>query len=252
MKVVFRDDEATADAGVDCDAGRDVDLNGMPSGDGIGIVDDHTPEQKRHDVLVAMVRAHAASGDAPVAGGEPPVLVLTGTIEAYDAYRRGAPFHDRALAIEHTGDVVPIETVDRITCDATIHHAVVNGAGHVLSLDTAERLFNRVQRRALAARDKGCRVPGCGMPVAWCEAHHIVPWQLGGPTDVDNGILLCNYHHHEVHAGRPCTRQRPCGHRVERGPPKQACESDSEGDDDPQHRSAGSTFVPPAHIVMRT
>ncbi|WP_306233426.1 HNH endonuclease signature motif containing protein [Agrococcus beijingensis] len=208
VKVAFRDADADADAagagdaGLDGDAGRQVDPDGMPSADGIGIVDDRTPEQKRHDVLVALVRAHAASGDAPVAGGEPPVLVFTGTIEAYDAYRRGIDSPDRALTIEHTGNIVPIETVDRLACDASIHHAIVNGAGHVLSLGSAERLFNRAQRRALAARDKGCRVPGCGMPVAWCEAHHVVPWQLGGPTDVDNGILLCNYHHHEVHAGR--------------------------------------------------
>src|SRR5690606_14238956 len=98
--------------------------------------------------------------------------------------------------------LVPIETVGRLACDSTIHHAVVNGVGQVLTLGRTERLFNRAQRRALAARDKGCRVPGCGMPAAWCEAHHITPWEAGGPTDIANGILVCTYHHHEIHAGR--------------------------------------------------
>ena len=165
-------------------------------------IDDRSPEQKRHDVVVALVRAHAASGDAPVAGGEAPVLVLTGTIDAYTAYLQGVANPERTLTIEHTGSLVPIETIERLVCEAKLQHVIVNSCFHTLALGRAERLFTRAQRRALAVRDKGCRVPGCGMPVAWCEAHHIVPWQLGGPTDVDNGILVCSYHHHEIHAGR--------------------------------------------------
>ncbi len=30
-------------------------------------------------------------------------------------------------------------------------------------------------RRALEARDRGCRCTGCGMPAAWCTAHHLSP-----------------------------------------------------------------------------
>lgn len=174
----------------------------VAAGDDGPSIDDRSPEQQRHDVMVALVRAHAASGDAPVAGGEAPVLVLTGTIEAYTAYLEGVQHPERTLTIEHTGDLVPIETIERLVCDAKLQHVVVNDCSHTLALGRTERLFTRAQRRALAVRDKGCRVPGCGMPVAWCEAHHIVPWQLGGPTDVDNGILVCSYHHHEIHAGR--------------------------------------------------
>ncbi|MGM1028476.1 MAG: DUF222 domain-containing protein [Actinomycetota bacterium] len=185
VDVAFRDDDGPVDASTD-----------------EAPIDDRSPAQKRHDVLVALVRAHAASGDAPVAGGEAPVLVLTGTIDAYTAYLQGIAHPERTLTIEHTGDLVPIETIERLLCEAKLQHVVVSSCFHTLVLGRAERLFTRAQRRALAVRDKGCRVPGCGMPVAWCEAHHIVPWQLGGPTDVDNGILVCSYHHHEIHAGR--------------------------------------------------
>ncbi|WP_206447399.1 DUF222 domain-containing protein [Agrococcus sp. KRD186] len=205
VKVAFRDtghDGCSDACGDDCDAGRDVDLNGNPAGDDSGVVDDRTREQKRHDILIGLVRAHAASGDAPIAGGEAPTLVFTGTIDAYNAYLHDRPSPDRTLTIEHTGDLVPIEYVARLACDATIHHAVVNGVGQVLNLGRTERLFNRAQRRALAARDKGCRVPGCGLPASWCEAHHITPWEADGPTDITNGILVCVYHHHEIHAGR--------------------------------------------------
>ena len=185
VKVAFRDDDDVVDTSDD-----------EPS------IDDRSPEQKRHDVIVGLVRAHAASGDAPVAGGEAPVLVLTGTIDAYTAYLHGVAHPERTLTIEHTGSIVPIETIERLVCEAKLQHVVVSSCSHALALGRTERLFTRAQRRALARRDKGCRVPGCGMPVAWCEAHHIVPWQLGGPTDVDNGILVCSYHHHEIHAGR--------------------------------------------------
>jgi hypothetical protein len=35
--------------------------------------------------------------------------------------------------------------------------------------------------------------------VEWCEAHHIWWWRFGGPTDLDNLVLLCSYHHRTVH-----------------------------------------------------
>jgi Domain of unknown function (DUF222)/HNH endonuclease len=51
-------------------------------------------------------------------------------------------------------------------------------------------------RRALAARDRGCRFPGCGIPASWCTAHHIHPWKHGGRTRLPNLVLLCFVHHH--------------------------------------------------------
>jgi|GEM_PF-975575 len=191
VKVAFHDEHCDHGgcSGADCSSAE-------PS------LDDRSPEQKAHDALIAMVKAHAASGDAPLAGGESPSLVLTGTIEAYGAYVQGVRQAERTLTIEHTSSLVPIEHIDQLVCFADIHHLVVDEHGHPLWLGRTQRLFTRAQKRALAKRDKGCRVPGCGMPVAWCETHHIVPWQDGGATDVDNGILVCSYHHHEIHAGR--------------------------------------------------
>ncbi len=48
-------------------------------------------------------------------------------------------------------------------------------------------------------RDEHCQYPGCRAPVSWCDIHHLDPWEHGGPTDLDNLILLCPYHHHLVH-----------------------------------------------------
>ena len=54
-------------------------------------------------------------------------------------------------------------------------------------------------RRALVVRDDGCRYPGCNRPPGWCDAHHVTHWVDGGPTAVDNLVLLCDRHHHVVH-----------------------------------------------------
>jgi hypothetical protein len=51
-------------------------------------------------------------------------------------------------------------------------------------------------RRALEARDQGCRFTGCGMPAAWTTAHHLKPWSEGGTTSLNDTALFCFVHHH--------------------------------------------------------
>ena len=51
-------------------------------------------------------------------------------------------------------------------------------------------------RRALEARDHGCRFTGCGMPAAWSTAHHLTPWKDGGVTSLNDTALFCFAHHH--------------------------------------------------------
>src|SRR5690606_3379848 len=55
--------------------------------------------------------------------------------------------------------------------------------------------------RALNLRDGGCRFAGCDRPTSWCDAHHIRPWADGGPTKLDNLLLLCAFHHTLIHEG---------------------------------------------------
>jgi hypothetical protein len=75
---------------------------------------------------------------------------------------------------------------------------VLGNSGEILYLGAKPRLFNAAQKRALAVRDGGCGV--CGAPPRQCEAHHIVEYSRGGPTDIDNAVLLCEAHHHWVHS----------------------------------------------------
>ena len=79
---------------------------------------------------------------------------------------------------------------------------VLDGDGAVVDLGRAERYASKDQRRALGARDRGCAVPGCGRPPEFCDAHHLVFWDDGGETDLDNLVLLCRHHHRAIHRGR--------------------------------------------------
>ena len=47
---------------------------------------------------------------------------------------------------------------------------------------------------------------------AWCHAHHIIAWQDGGPTSLDNGVLLCDHHHRLIHKSSWEVRVAADGH----------------------------------------
>ncbi|MBN3497150.1 HNH endonuclease signature motif containing protein, partial [Arthrobacter pascens] len=71
--------------------------------------------------------------------------------------------------------------------------------GRILDIGRTTRIFPPHIRKALTARDQGCAFPNCTIPAPWCEAHHTTYWSHGGPTNTDNGTLLCSHHHHLIH-----------------------------------------------------
>jgi hypothetical protein len=96
-------------------------------------------------------------------------------------------------------DGTPVDDLDVAACDAVLHRLTVTEAGIVLAHGRSQRLFTDEQRRLLGIRDGGCRFPGCDRPASWADAHHVQYWERGGPTDIDNGVLLCRRHHRLVH-----------------------------------------------------
>ncbi len=96
------------------------------------------------------------------------------------------------------GTPLSVEELLGLACDARILPAVFKGKSEPLWLGRGKRHASSRQRAVLAVRDKGC--VGCGASANWCQAHHIVHWEHGGTTDLDNLCLLCSYcHHHLVH-----------------------------------------------------
>ncbi len=104
-------------------------------------------------------------------------------------------------ALLDTGGSLSVGETRRLACNAGLLPIVLSGGSRILDLGTSRRLFDRHQRLALATRDQGCVFPGCERPPAWTEAHHRIPWSRGGATDIDNGCLLCSFHHHLIHQG---------------------------------------------------
>ena len=90
----------------------------------------------------------------------------------------------------------------RLACTAQIIPAGLGNQGEILDLGRADRLYRPAQRRAMRLRDKRCRVTGCTCPATWCEAHHLKRWTDGGLTNIDDGILVCPFHHHRLHDPR--------------------------------------------------
>jgi 5-methylcytosine-specific restriction protein A len=90
-----------------------------------------------------------------------------------------------------------LEMLPQIAFETQVAPAVTGNGGLPLFLGNATRFFTPAQKLAIALRDRGCA--RCGAPVAHCDVHHIKFWSHDGPTDVDNGVLLCSGCHHRLH-----------------------------------------------------
>jgi hypothetical protein len=99
------------------------------------------------------------------------------------------------------GPVAP-EVAQRIACDADVFRLILDPATSMpLDVGRTHRLVPHWIRRALYARDRGCRWTGCTTPAEWTDAHHLDPWADHGQTSADRCLLLCRHHHALVHEG---------------------------------------------------
>ena len=105
-----------------------------------------------------------------------------------------------ALAADSGRSALPIESVRRLSCDSDRVIVVEDQDGEPLSVGHKTRIVPAAVRRALRARDKRCRFPGCHH-TRFVDAHHIEHWSAGGETSLANLILLCTQHHRLVHEG---------------------------------------------------
>jgi hypothetical protein len=209
-----------------------VDALMRPPGPG----DTRTAAQRRADALVELARQALIRGELPAVGGVRPQvgILLTPTAllgppaagagvqpqgraghgEAPANGRSGPPPPDRLAEagvpllpeppwLTWWGDVPP-EVAQRIACDSSVWRIVLDPAtGLPLDVGRSHRIVPHWIRKALHARDRTCRWPGCDIPAAWTDAHHCeLPWYLGGETNVDELASVCRHHHVLVHEGR--------------------------------------------------
>jgi hypothetical protein len=101
--------------------------------------------------------------------------------------------------LEH-GPALPVATLRRLTCDASLVRITENADGEPLDVGRKTRTIPPAIRRALQSRDSGCCFPGCTSQ-RWLDAHHVEHWADGGATKLSNLVSLCRVHHRLVHEG---------------------------------------------------
>ena len=104
---------------------------------------------------------------------------------------------DSGQSVLAGGVRVPAGTSRRLACDASRVTMTHDLAGNVLDVGRRTRTVPTAIRRALEHRDQRCRFPGCTNRLT--DAHHVRHWADGGPTRLDNLMLLCRRHHRAVH-----------------------------------------------------
>lgn len=157
------------------------------------ILDDpRTTDQLLADALVELVRIATAADQGTVFVQRRPAVQLRVDVAALETGAGSAVLDGQAVAVS-------VASAKRNVCASGFTPILFRG-GDAIDVGRSQRFHTSRQRIALAARDGGCRFPLCDRPPSWCEAHHATPWGEGGETTLENGILLCRFHHHTVHA----------------------------------------------------
>ncbi len=150
------------------------------------------PRASYCDGLVRIAEAYLSHDQGSARGSASTELVVHVDPELLAGDDEGRAELDR-------GPAISAETARRLACDAVVVPLLRSG-NEILALGRKTRVVSAAQRRALQLRDGGCRFPGCEAH-RYVDAHHVIPWSLGGPTDLDNLVLLCRTHHRLVHEG---------------------------------------------------
>jgi hypothetical protein len=201
--------------------------------------DDHrSAPQRRADALLDVCKKHLDTQPMPSLAGHRPhlsVIVDADQLPPADPGRDVNPADPQperpigsagrprgwaaTVSLPWTGRAIPASSVRRWACDASVTPVVARLMGRwrgsgtwpprlvsdpvwlPLQVGRSQRTATAGQLKALAARDGGCIHPGCSRTPAYCDAHHVVHWADGGPTDVGNMVLLCRHHHRTLHMG---------------------------------------------------
>jgi len=148
--------------------------------------------RQRADALVQVAEAALAAEGSPH-GARAQVTVHVDAAVLADVHAAGRSELEDGAAIA-------ADTVRRLSCDADVLAIVHGEEGEPLGPGRRSRKVTSRLRRTLWQRDQGCVFPGCTCQ-QYLHAHHVQHWAEGGPTELDNLVMLCRYHHRLVHEG---------------------------------------------------
>jgi Domain of unknown function (DUF222)/HNH endonuclease len=178
-----RDELATADVPAETPPTPDADVPAgtpLPAG-----------PVARADALLALADAYLAGSRGSRSGGDRYQVVLHVDPEVLDG-------GEGRCELDH-GPPLAIPVARRLACDASVVR-LSERDGRPLDVGRKTRTIPPALRRALAARDGGCRFPSCTSR-RFVDAHHIQHWADGGRTDLGNLVQLCRHHHRLLHEG---------------------------------------------------
>jgi hypothetical protein len=146
--------------------------------------------QRMYDALIDLLEEVALVNPEEV---DPEQAAITVTVP-YEMLVEGV----QGTADLSSGATLTYEQTIRIACDAILSRMIVKGASEILDTGRKTRIWSVAQRRAIRALwGHKCAVKGCCRRIV--QIHHIIFWENGGTTCVENGIPLCAYHHRLVH-----------------------------------------------------
>lgn len=151
-----------------------------------GEADPSFAEARRADALVALCSARIADDADP----DRATVVVHAPLEALVSGDRGSELEG--------GGVLHPETLRRLLCHGRVQAVIEDDSGQPIRLGRMSREPSAWMLRHIRYRDRECTFPGCGAR-RFTQAHHVVWWEHGGRTDLDNLLLVCSFHHKLVH-----------------------------------------------------
>ena len=152
-----------------------------------GEEDEVHAEARRADALVMLASAQVSSNE-----DDPDRATVV-------VHVRAGGFGEENGASElEDGPVTHSETANRLACSGRLPWLLEDQKGDILRVGRQRRNPPRWMIRALKHRDRECQFSGCGAR-RYLQAHHIRHWEQGGPTELDNLVLVCFFHHKLVH-----------------------------------------------------
>lgn len=186
--VTFRSESERSGDGAE--SGADVADADPWNSDPRNVIEQRTAAQKRHDAVAAALAIAARHEDMPRLAGASPTLVVHADADDLVSGTGWA-------TVAGSQSPVPIGVATQAACTGAIQRVLFDH-GRIVGTTVTDRVFTVHQRRAIIARDGECLIPGCHVPASWCEIPHVVEHATGGPTDTDNGVPLCWWHHRSL------------------------------------------------------